>query len=212
MEYIILLVVLVLPFVLTVLNIINFFKEKKIAEMWVNLIILLLGMYLTINYIFLCEIDIFKNLFAMKLFLCSAVAGFMGILGICVEDYYSQLKTVVCIDFIFIGIVVSLVYLFQIHNYILKENMFFKGDGIYFILFPINYILLGIRLTKENISRNIINNYIIPKNKFQMKFISFMTSKFRIIILNIFVILIAITILFIIAEYSIDVLEFLLRL
>lgn len=168
---------LVFPFILTVFNVINLFKKKKILEKTIDILIFVLGILLTvILYTFLSFKDYQKPIVmsGLEVYAHAPIASWslptvIGILILGVISYFiirirktnlPPLIIVCSMSGILICSVYMIIFVIQLCNITLIENIF---DGIFYLLiFPINYILCSIRAEVEMIKKYRENN-IVPK-------------------------------------------------
>ncbi len=164
---------LALPLILTVFNIINLFKKKKIKENVIDIITFILGIILTITlYKFIGFKDYNKPIILDGLAVTAhapiaswSMPTVVSILIVGIVSYFlirikkldlSPLIIVSCMSGILICSIYIVVFIIQIFNISMIENLFY---GIPFLaLFPINYILCSIRAEIE------IVNYYRQKN------------------------------------------------
>lgn len=201
------------PVILTVLNVINLFRKKKIKELSVDILILLLGSLLTV-FLLSCVSDYSYNEsviiggFGSKYhqpfsedyiiwLIVPAVLGFIGMIKLSAREVHPPLATVIYMDFIIIGMILSILYIVQISAHIADTVILFEADVIYLCLFPFNYILCGIRLIRENIViylEHMNKNCIVPKNSFLMKWYSILADshKIPVVLFGFFIVIIAI--------------------
>ncbi len=168
MQFIIVLAIvfplLILPWILTVLNIVNLFKENKVKENLVDILIFILGIIYTITlYCFnqykpyteqlsisygqsggfgffhepIATISIPTIIFLMAI----AILGY-AILRTKKTDL-PPLAIVLCISTMIIGSIINILWIIQIFKNI-KDSL-----NIFYILFPINYIMCSIRICRE---------------------------------------------------------------
>lgn len=153
-------ILMVGPFILTVINFINLVSEKKIAEDKIDVIIFIAGIFLTvILYCFLGFEDYDKQLYrdigaSINKPLHAPIASFEMptvtiIAWIAITAYVilrvrkwnlSPIAIVICLSGMLIGCCLSMVWIIQLGKNI--RNI----EVLYLSLFPINYILCSIRL------------------------------------------------------------------
>ena len=164
---------LALPLILTVFKIIKIFKKKKIKENVIDIITFILGIILTITlYKFIGFKDYNKPIILDGLAVTAhapiaswSMPTVVSILIVGIVSYFlirikkldlSPLIIVSCMSGILICSIYIVVFIIQIFNISMIENLFY---GIPFLaLFPINYILCSIRAEIE------IVNYYRQKN------------------------------------------------
>lgn len=164
----ILFVCLVLPIILTIFNIINLFKKKKMLETAVDIVTFVLGILLTIVlYAFLSFKDYQEPILmgGLDVYVHAPIASWsmptvIGILILGVISYFiirirqtnlPPLIIVCAMSGILICSVYMLIFIIQLCNISLAENLV---DGVFYLLiFPINYILCSIRAEMEMIKK-----------------------------------------------------------
>jgi len=164
----ILFVCLFLPIILTIFNIINLFKKKKILETAVDIVTFVLGILLTIVlYTFLSFKDYQEPILmgGLEVYVHAPIASWsmptvIGILVLGVISYFiirlrqtnlPPLIIVCAMSGILICSVYMLIFIIQLFNISLVENLV---DGVFYLLiFPINYILCSIRAEMEMIKK-----------------------------------------------------------
>ena len=149
-----------LPFVLTIINIINLFKKKKIIENLTDTLTFVLGIILT-NILFITlgfkdyqEALIVKTVgmvdpfemhtpiasWSMLTFLAICIVGVISYIIIRIKKLdLPPLVVVLSMSGIYICSIYMIIYIIQISKYISEPFVF------YLTLFPINYILCSIR-------------------------------------------------------------------
>ena len=154
----ILFILLVVPWILTVLNVINLFKEKKIKENVVDVLTFILGILFTIVLYFSLgfkdyhealrmgsfEADIHTPIssWSMPTVIAICMLGIVSYILIRIKKLdLPPLIIVGCMSGIFICSVYMIIFIIQISNNAFKPANLL----IYFTLFPINYILCSIR-------------------------------------------------------------------
>lgn len=161
---------LIVPLILTLLNIINLFKKKKIKENLIDILTFSLGIILTILLYFICgfedynvalrlgggEIDVHSPIASwsyptvLAIFLLGIIS--YGLIRI-KKLKLPPLVIVGAMSGIFICSIYMIIFIIQLSKNILELAIF----GIpYLIIFPINYILCSIRAEIE-IMKNIKN-------------------------------------------------------
>ena len=176
---------LIVPLILTILNIINLFKKKKIKENVVDVLIFLLGIPLTIllyNMSGFIDYPEALRLGGGELGLHSPIASWsyptvFAIIGLGIISYIliriKKLKLppliiVGAMSGIFICSIYMIIWIIQLSNNILEKYIF----GIpYLTLFPINYILCSIRAEIEIMKKYKQEN--IERKQFNNKFLNF---------------------------------------
>lgn len=176
---------LIVPLILTILNIINLFKKKKIKENIVDILIFLLGIPLTIllyNMSGFIDYPEALRLGGGELGLHSPIASWslptvFSILVLGIISYIliriKKLKLppliiVGAMSGIFICSIYMIIWIIQLSNNILEKYIF----GIpYLTLFPINYILCSIRAEIEIMKKYKQEN--IERKQFNNKFLNF---------------------------------------
>lgn len=172
-----------LPWVLTVINIINLIKKKKFKENLVDLLIIVLGIAFTILLYWYNDykdydvqlrvphgLMIPANLHtpilwaSMPTIVTLCIIGILSYVIIRVKKLdLPPLAIVLCMSGMIIGMLISIVWIVQISknlDYILN---------VYYILFPINYILCVIRICKEVIYE--YDNLQKERKKYNNKFL-----------------------------------------
>ena len=158
---------LVVPLILTILNIINLFKKKKIKENLIDILTFSLGMILTGLLYFLYsfkdynqslrlgggEIDVHSPIasWSMPTVLAIVLVGIVSYCLIRIKKLKLPPLVIVCsMSGILICSIYMIIFIIQL-GYNTMEKAFF---GIpYLILFPINYILCSIRAQIELIKK-----------------------------------------------------------
>lgn len=176
---------LIVPLILTLLNIINLFKKKKIKENLVDSLIFILGMPLTIFLYFICGFQDYTEALRLgggELALHSPIASWsmptvLAILAFGIIAYFliriRKLKlppiVIVCsMSGIFICSIYMIIWIIQLSNNMIEKFIF----GIpYLIIFPINYILCSIRAEIEIMRKYKAEN--IQKKQFDNKFLNY---------------------------------------
>ena len=155
---------LVVPIILTFLNIVNLFKKKKIKENLIDILTFALGIPLTMLLYFLCgfeDYDQSLRLGGLEINTHSPIASWsmptvltIFIIGI-ISYGLIRIKKLKLPPLVIVGAmsgtlicsIYMVIYIIQLSNKNMFENMFF---GIpYLIIFPINYILCSIRAQIE---------------------------------------------------------------
>ncbi len=167
----------VFPIILTIFNIINLFKKKKILEKTVDILIFVLGILLTvILYAFLSSKDYQEPILigGLGVYAHAPIASWslptvIGILVLGIVSYFfvrirqtdlPPLMIVFSMSGILICSIYMTIFIIQLCNVTLIKNLF---DGVFYLLiFPINYILCSIRAIIEIIKRYREKN-IVPK-------------------------------------------------
>ena len=154
----ILFILLVVPWILTVLNIINLFKKKKIKENCVDVLTFVLGILFTFILYFTLgfkdyteplrmgslEADIHTPIasWSMPTVMAICTLGVVSYILIRIKKLdLPPLIIVGCMSGIFICSTYMIIFIIQISNNAFKPANLL----IYFMLFPINYILCSIR-------------------------------------------------------------------
>ena len=153
---------LVVPIVLTIFNIINLFKKKKIKENLIDILTFVLGIILTGVLYFGLSFDDYNqalHLGGMEIDLHAPIASWsmptiIGIVVLGVVSYFlirikkldlPPIVIVVCMSGIFLCSIFMITFVIQ-----LSKNLGYLIDGVpYLMLFPINYILCSIRAEIE---------------------------------------------------------------
>lgn len=179
---------LIVPLILTFLNILNLFKKRKIKENLVDILIFILGIPLTIFLYFMCGFNDYPKalrLGGLELGLHSPIASWsfltvLSILGLGIISYIliriKKLKLppliiVSAMSGIFICSIYMIIWIIQLSNNILEKFIF----GIpYLALFPINYILCSIRAEIEIMKKYKQEN--IERKEFENKFLNYCTK------------------------------------
>ena len=151
--------VFVLPFILTIINTINLFKKKKIKEDIVDLFTFILGIcYTYILYAFFCFKDynepIMIHMDGGNIEFHAPIASWsmMTVIIICLVGIISytiiRIRILDIPPIIFVismsGILICSIYMILFIVQISK-NLIEEFDLVYFILFPLNYMLCSIR-------------------------------------------------------------------
>lgn len=176
---------LIVPLILTLLNIINLFKKKKIKENLIDILTFSLGIILTILLYFICgfedynvalrlgggEIDVHSPIASwsyptvLAIFLLGIIS--YGLIRI-KKLKLPPLVIVGAMSGIFICSIYMIIFIIQLSKNILELAIF----GIpYLIIFPINYILCSIRAEieimkkykEQNIKSKEYNNKFLNK-------------------------------------------------
>ena len=176
---------LILPLALTILNIINLFKKKRIKENLVDILTFILGIPLTMLLYFISGFQDFDQSLSLgggELGLHAPIASWSmpTVITICVIGIISfglirikKLKlspilVVTAMSGILICSIYMIIFIVQISNNIIEKYIF----GLpYLIIFPINYILCSIRAEmdiikrykKENMKPKQYNNKLLNK-------------------------------------------------
>lgn len=146
---------LLLPFIITIFNLINLFKKKKIKPILFDVLTFGLGIFLTIIlYIFSGFQDYQEqlNITQLDLGLHAPIASWsmptiLAILIVGIISYIiirnkkldlPPLLVVICMSGIILCSIFSIIWIIQIW-----KNLMNQGN-IYFIIFPINYIICGL--------------------------------------------------------------------
>lgn len=183
--YIILIFIfLILPLFLTLVNIINLFKKKKIKENLTDSLIFLLGIPFTILLYWMHSFQDYQKALHIgggELGLHSPIASWsiptvFAILALGIISYalirikklkLSPLVIVCSMSGIFICSVYMIIWIIQLSNNIIEYAIF----GIsYLALFPINYILCGIRAEIEIMKKYKQEN--LERREFENKFLN----------------------------------------
>ncbi len=173
MEQIIFLIImficLIMPFILTLLNIINLFKKKKIKENLIDILTFSLGIVLTIILYYVSGFKDYTEalrLGGLEITVHSPIASWSmpTVITICIVGIisYSLIRIkkldlppllVVCA---MSGILICSIYIIIFFIQICNKNIMYNAmNGLpYLFIFPINYILCSIRAEIE-----IINKY-----------------------------------------------------
>lgn len=160
--------ILTIPLILTLLNIINLFKKKKIKENLVDVLTFILGIPLTFLLYFISgfqdysealklgglEINVHAPIASVSMPTVLAIL-FLGIISyILIRRKKLDLPPLIIVcsmSGILICSVYMIIFLIQICNVNLIENMLYGLP--YLTLFPINYILCSIRAEMECIHK-----------------------------------------------------------
>ena len=174
---------LILPLILTLLNIINLFKSKKIKENLIDIMTFLLGIGLTFLLYFMygfLDYDQSLNLGGMEIDVHSPIASWscptvltiflLGIISYCLirvkKLKLPPLIIVFAMSGIFICSVYMVIFIIQLSNNLIELSFY----GIpYLIIFPINYILCSIRAEIDVIKRYKEKN--IEEKEYSNKFL-----------------------------------------
>lgn len=153
-----------LPWILTIINIINLISKKKVKENLVDFLIIVLGIIFTIllywynsyedynvqlriNYGQTGGIGFYHAPIAgqsMPTIIALAIVGIVSYIVVRVNKLdLPPLTIVLSMSGMVIGIVISITWMIQISKN-LQENL-----NIYYLLFPINYIIGVIKICKE---------------------------------------------------------------
>lgn len=169
------------PFILTLFNIINLFKNKKIKPNLIDSLTFILGILLTILLYWYChfkdypealrlggfEVDVHAPLasWSMPTILTICVIGIISYILIRIKKLdLPPLIIIIGMSGILISSIFYVVFIIQICKNINKVN-----DGhFYFIIFPLNYILCSIRAEIEIIKKykEEQTNWEVYDNKF----------------------------------------------
>lgn len=175
-------VFLIIPLILTLLNIINLFKKKKIKENIIDILIFTLGITFTILlycvsafkdfdealYLGGGEIDVHSPIasWSMPTVLTIFVIGIISYILIRIKKLELPPLVIVCsMSGIFICSIYMIIFIIQLSNNLIEKAFF----GIpYFIIFPANYILCCIRAQIDVIKRFKEKNITVKQydNKF----------------------------------------------
>lgn len=154
---------LIVPLILTLLNIINLFKKKKIKENLIDILTFSLGIILTILLYFICEFKDYNEALRLgggEIDVHSPIASWsyptvfaIFLLGIISYSLIRikrlklpPLVIVGAMSGIFICSIYIIIFIIQLSNNIIEYAFY----GIpYLIIFPINYILCSIRAEIE---------------------------------------------------------------
>ncbi len=179
--FIIGLLMLIVPLILTFLNILNLFKKKKIKENVVDLLIFVLGIPLTIFLFWISDFRDYTEALKLggmgELGLHSPIASWsmptvLTILGVGIVSYFlvrvkklklPPLTIVVAMSGVFICSIYMIIWIIQLGNNLIEKSSLAIP---YLILFPLNYILCAIRAEieimkkykQENLERKEYNN------------------------------------------------------
>lgn len=152
---------LIVPLILTLLNIINLFKKKKIKENLIDILTFILGIILTVLLYFMCEFEDYNvalRLSGGEIDVHSPIASwsYPTVLAIFLLGIISYslirirklklppLVIVGAMSGIFICSIYMIIFMIQLSNNIMSYFLF-----PYLIIFPINYILCSIRAEIE---------------------------------------------------------------
>ena len=152
---------LIVPLILTLLNIINLFKKKKIKENLIDILTFVLGIILTVLLYFMCEFEDYNvalRLSGGEIDVHSPIASwsYPTVLAIFLLGIISYslirirklklppLVIVGAMSGIFICSIYMIIFMIQLSNNIMSYFLF-----PYLIIFPINYILCSIRAEIE---------------------------------------------------------------
>lgn len=152
---------LIVPLILTLLNIINLFKKKKIKENLIDILTFVLGIILTVLLYFMCEFEDYNvalRLGGGEIDVHSPIASwsYPTVLAIFLLGIISYslirirklklppLVIVGAMSGIFICSIYMIIFMIQLSNNIMSYFLF-----PYLIIFPINYILCSIRAEIE---------------------------------------------------------------
>lgn len=176
---------LIVPLILTLLNIINLFKKKKIKENLIDILTFLLGIVLTIVLYWISgfeDYNIALRLGGGEISVHSPIASWsyptvfaiflLGIISYCLirirKLKLPPLVIVGSMSGIFICSIYMIIWIIQLSNNMIENFIF----GIpYLIIFPINYILCSIRAEiaimkkykEQNIKAKKYNNQFLNK-------------------------------------------------
>lgn len=165
-EYLLLFILffcLIIPFVLTLFNIINLFKKKKIKPNLIDSLTFILGIGLTILLYWYCSFEDYEvalRLGGLEIKYHAPLASWSmpTVITICIVGIISYilirikkldlppLLVVISMSGIFICTIFSIFFMIQISKNI---NEGFEKGLFYFLIFPINYILCSIRAEME---------------------------------------------------------------
>lgn len=152
---------LIVPLILTLLNIINLFKKKKIKENLIDILTFVLGIILTVLLYFMCEFEEYNvalRLGGGEIDVHSPIASWsyptvLAIFSLGIISYslirirklkLPPLVIVGAMSGIFICSIYMIIFMIQLSNNIMSYFLF-----PYLIIFPINYILCSIRAEIE---------------------------------------------------------------
>ncbi|MDQ2087272.1 hypothetical protein RBH29_12640 [Herbivorax sp. ANBcel31] len=170
----ILFLIFVIPFVITILNIINLIKKTPIKENVIDFITFFLGLPLTIILFNLLELKeyhepLYTRTFEfqfhtpisseyMKIIL---LVGFISILGYWIlrihKKNMSPVKSILSISTIYLGIGLSILFIIQLSKNIFTSGYMFPFEILFLSLFPLNYILCSVRLIRQVIFLHVHN-------------------------------------------------------
>lgn len=153
-----------LPWLLTIINVINLISKKKIKENLVDFLIIVLGIIFTIllycynsyeDYNIQLRINYGQTggtgfyhapiaSVSMPTIIVLAIIGIISYIIVRIKKLdLPPLAIVLCMSGMVIGIILSIIWMFQISKN-LQETL-----NIYYLLFPINYIVCVIRICIE---------------------------------------------------------------
>lgn len=162
-------VFILMPALITIFNIINLIKKKKIREKLIDNLTFFLGIPLTL-YLF--------SYWGVKDYTEPVVVGglqfelhtplsseymptFLAIAAVAIIGYWIMrikkanlppIISLLCISSIFSGIALGILFIIQISKNILIAWVYLPIEGLYMLLFPINYMLCSIRLMRQVIA------------------------------------------------------------
>lgn len=177
---------LILPLILTLLNIINLFKKRKIKENLIDFLTFSLGITLTFALYYICDFKDYSQVLRIgggELNLHSPIASwsmptFLSIITVGILSYIiirtkklelPPLIIVSAMSGIFICSIYMIIFMIQLSNNLI-ENLRFS----YLLLFPINYILCSIRAQIDIMKRYKEKN--IKQKEYNNKFLNFCSN------------------------------------
>lgn len=173
---------LIVPLILTLLNIINLFKKKKIKENLIDILTFVLGIILTVLLYFMCEFEDYNvalRLGGGEIDVHSPIASwsyptFLAIFLLGIISYslirirklkLPPLVIVGAMSGIFICSIYMIIFMIQLSNNIMSYFLI-----SYLIIFPINYILCSIRAEIETMKKYKEKN--IKSKEYNNKFLN----------------------------------------
>ena len=171
---------LLIPLILTVLNLVNLFLKKKIYPNLIDGLIMILGPIFTILLFAIWDAKDYNKALEIPLdqkwhtpiaswHMPTIIAlSILGIIGYIVLRKFklkaSPLVIVVCISCMLIGSLIGAVWMIQLSPHIFEEGKNISFEVLYFYIFPINYIVCCFTLVKE-----VVKDYIVEEHTKQYK-------------------------------------------
>ena len=172
LSIIIMIVVYATPAILTILNIINLFRENKIKEKLIDILTFSLGIVLSVLLFLLWEPVGYKEPIViggmslqlhtpisyedMPTFLTLVMVALLGYFFLRVwKNKLSPILTIICLSAVYIGIILSVVFQIQLYKNVFSNKGYIFMDVFYMTLFPLNYVLCSIILIKHTIQIHI---------------------------------------------------------
>lgn len=160
------------PIVITVFNIINLLKKKPLVEGIIDSLTFILGIILSLLLFIVWDAPEYTEPIVldgtgiefhtpvsyehMATVVLLAVIALLGYFYLRTKkNMLSPIISVICISAMYIGIVLSTVFIIQLSNNIMSYKGSTYFDILYMTLFPLNYILCSVRLIKQVINHHI---------------------------------------------------------